>query len=375
MFPRRGSQVLLDRITRLRAGLSGTPLLSLADEHLDLVTKLEFCNPTGSAKDRSALWILEQAIRRGDITRDTVVVESSSGNFAISLASYCRMLGIPFLPVIDPNCNAPTEAYLRAMCDRVEKVVDRDATGGYLHTRLARVQELVADLDVAYWPNQYANPDAFDAHYRFTAGELCRTLTKIDYLFVGVGTGGTVAGLSRRVKEAFPRCTVVAVDSAGSAIFGNPPRRRRIPGIGSSIVPPLVERAQLDDVVIVPEPWAVDGCLDLYGRHGLYAGGSTGSVYAAIQHWFAEHPVSGRRPVVVFLAADRGHAYANTIYNPAWANELRAGEPTSMPAGGAALPRHEPTDQRHHLASCECPAHRAERGGITLGGEELTWTR
>jgi len=340
MFPRRGTQALLDRITRLRAGLSGTPLLSLADERLDLVAKLEFCNPTGSAKDRSALWILEQAIRRGDLTRDTVVVESSSGNFAISLATYCRTLGIPFLPVIDPNCNGPTEVFLRSLCDRVEKVSARDATGGYLQTRLARVHELVAELDVAYWPNQYANPDAVDAHYRFTGGELCRSLTKIDYLFVGVGTGGTIAGLSRRVKESFPRCTVVAVDSVGSAIFGDSPRRRLIPGIGSSIVPPLVERAQFDDVAIVPEAWAVDGCLDLYGRHGLYAGGSTGSVYAAIQHWFTEHPVSGRRPAVVFLAADRGHAYANTIYNPVWADELRADEPAAP-----------------------------------LGGEELTWTR
>lgn len=329
MFHRRSGQLLLDRMNRLRAGFTETPLLSLADDQLDLVTKLEFCNPTGSAKDRSALWILEQAIRRGDITPNTTVVESSSGNFAIALASFCRMLGIPFLPVLDPNCNEPTAAYLRALCDRVEIVSERDATGGYLQTRLARVHELVAELDAVYWPNQYANSDALDAHYRFTGGELCRSMTRIDYLFVGVGTGGTVAGLSRRVKEAFPRCTVVAVDSVGSAIFGGAPSPRRIPGIGSSIVPPLCERALIDDVVIVPEPQAVLGCHELFERHGLYAGGSTGSVYAAIQTYFAERPVSGRRPAVVFLAADRGSAYANTIYNPAWVRWLLADEPAT----------------------------------------------
>jgi cysteine synthase A len=321
MFLWRGSRTLVDRISRLRTGLTETPLLSLVDDRLDLVTKLEFCNPTGSAKDRSALWILEQAIRRGDITPGTTVVESSSGNFAISLASYCRTLGIPFVPVIDPNCNRSTEHYLRTLCDRVEKVAERDGTGGYLNTRLARVGELLLELDHAYWPNQYANTDAMDAHYRFTGGELCRTLTRLDYLFVGVGTAGTLSGLSRRVKERFPRCTVVAVDSVGSAIFGQPPAPRMIPGIGSSIVPPLCERALVDDVVIVSEARTITACHELFARHGLFAGGSTGTVYSAVQTYFSGR-ASQARPVVAFLSADRGQAYADTIYNPAWARQL-----------------------------------------------------
>lgn len=150
----------------------GTPLIPLADEQCDIVAKLEFCNPTGSSKDRSALWILEQAIGRGEIAQDTTVVESSSGNFALALAFYCRMLGISFVPVIDPNCNEATESQLRLLCERVEKVAVRDGTGSYLKSRLSRVQELLVELDSAYWPNQYANPDARDAHYRFTAGEL-----------------------------------------------------------------------------------------------------------------------------------------------------------------------------------------------------------
>lgn len=318
MFFWRGSRSLVDRVARLRMGLTETPLLSLADDRLDLVAKLEFCNPTGSAKDRSALWILEQAIRRGDITPGTTVVESSSGNFAISLASYCRTLGIPFVPVIDPNCNRSTEDYLRTLCDRVEKVSERDGTGGFLNTRLARVRELQGDH--VYWPNQYANTDAMDAHYRFTGGELCRVLTRLDYLFVGVGTAGTLAGLSRRVKERFPHCTVVAVDSVGSAIFGQPPAPRMIPGIGSSIVPPLCARALVDDVVIVSEADTIAACHELFARHGLFAGGSTGTVYSAIKTYFAGR--AGIRPTVAFLAADRGQAYADTIYNPAWTRKL-----------------------------------------------------
>jgi cysteine synthase A len=315
---------LIERTKQIRRGLTGTPLIPLADEQCDIVAKLEFCNPAGSAKDRSALWILEQAIRRGEITHGTTVVESSSGNFALSLAFYCRMLGISFVPVIDPHCNEATETQLRLLCARVEKVSVCDAAGSYLKTRLTRVQELLVELDSAYWPNQYANPDARDAHYRFTAGELIEQAGPLDYLFVGVGTGGTIAGLSHRIKETYPGCVVVAVDTEGSVIFGGPPKKRRIPGIGSSIVPPLCDQALIDQVEIVSEVRAVEACGALATKYGVYAGGSTGSAYAAVQGYFARHRPGTRRPRVAFIAADRGHAYARTVYDPTWSQQLRA---------------------------------------------------
>ncbi|MCB5166113.1 2,3-diaminopropionate biosynthesis protein SbnA [Streptomyces bambusae] len=326
MVQRHADKALIERVGQIRAGLAGTPLFPLADDALDIVAKLEFCNPTGSTKDRSALWILERAIGRGEILPGTTVVESSSGNFALALAFYCRLLGIPFVPVIDPNCNKATEDHLRKLCGRVEMVSERDTGGGYLKTRLARVQELLAEPGHAYWPNQYANPDALDAHYLFTAGELIKDAGAIDYLFVGVSTGGTIAGVSRRVKEVFPHCTVVAVDTEGSVIFGGPPKKRRIPGIGSSIVPPLCREALIDEVEMVPEFRAAEACHELFARYGLFAGGSTGSIYAGIQSYFARNRPVGRRPTVAFLAADRGHAYTQTIYNPEWLQELRAEE-------------------------------------------------
>ncbi|MER5843611.1 MULTISPECIES: 2,3-diaminopropionate biosynthesis protein SbnA [Streptomyces] len=334
-----GADALAARIAALRSAMPRTPLVQLADERLDLFAKLEFSNPNGSSKDRSAFWILKQAIERGDITADSTVVESSSGNFAISLASFCRALGIDFVPVIDPNVNASTEAYLRMVCPRVEKVTRRDASGGYLATRLERVRELVAAIPGAYWPDQYANTDAVEAHRTLTGGELCDTLPRLDHLFVGVSTGGTVAGLSRRVKGAFPGVRVIAVDAEGSAIFGRPPRVRRIPGLGSSMVPPLVREAVIDDVVIVPEAEAADGCHRLLRRHGLYCGGSTGSVYAAIGRYFAGR-VLASRPTVAFLCADRGQAYADTIYDPAWRAEhlgTTGPLPESVPATAPAL--------------------------------------
>ena len=323
---------LSDRLHAVRAGLTPTPVVPLRADRLDLHAKLEFCNVNGSAKDRAALWILQRAVDRGDVHAGTTVVESSSGNFAISLASYAAALGVRFTPVLDPLCNRATEAFLRGLCPVVEKVTEPDGTGGYLRTRLARVRQLVTGNPAVYWPDQYANPDAAEAHYRFTGAELCAALPRLDYLFVGVGTGGTIAGLSHRVKETFPGCAVIAVDAAGSAIFGAPPAPRRIPGLGSGIVPPLVGGALIDDVVHVAEPDAVTGCHELLGAHGVFAGGSTGSVYHAIRHFFAAHPVPRRTPTVAFLCADRGHAYADTVYDPAWVTTLRAGEPCQAAA-------------------------------------------
>ncbi|MFJ1705642.1 2,3-diaminopropionate biosynthesis protein SbnA [Kitasatospora sp. NPDC088346] len=326
---------LRSRLAMLAATFSETPLVRIEDENVDLYAKLEYCNPNGSSKDRSAFWILKGAIERGEITTGTTVVESSSGNFAISMAAFCRSLGIGFVPVIDPNCNQLTEAYLGIMCDRVEKVTERDASGGYLTTRLDRVKELRTEYQDVYWPNQYANEDALLAHYEMTGGELCAALPRIDYVFLGVSTGGTIAGVSRRIKEAHPGAVVVAVDAAGSAIFGQPPQARLLPGLGSSLVPPLCDRALVDDVVIVPEPAAVQGCLDLVRKHGLYAGGSTGSVYAAIGHYFGRRPATGPRPTVAFLCADRGTAYAETVYDAGWVARSFAGRPAPADWPGA----------------------------------------
>ncbi|WP_410586709.1 2,3-diaminopropionate biosynthesis protein SbnA [Amycolatopsis sp. lyj-23] len=313
---------LLVRLDGIGTGFTRTPVTRLAHDRLRLHAKLEFQNPTGSVKDRSAYLILRRAAERGELTSGSLVVESSSGNFATSLASFCRAAGLSFVPVIDPNTNPATERFLRAACERVEKVTERDESGGFLLSRLAAVRRLRASLPNGYWPNQYENTDAADAHDLMTGAELCAALERIDYVFVGVGTGATIAGVSRCVKRLRPGAKVVAVDAEGSAIFGSPPRTRHIPGLGSAIRPPMVDRAEIDDVVIVTETETVAACHDLVRRHGIYAGGSTGSVYAAIERYFAGH--RGRAPVVAMLCADRGTAYADTVYRPGWLGERRS---------------------------------------------------
>src|ERR1044071_2609115 len=157
-------QIPASRLTRrlelLRKTLRPTPHVPLAMKGMDLFAKLEYVNPVGSIKDRAAYWILKRAAERGEICAETTVIESSSGNFATALAAFTHLIGLRFIPVIDPNISGTYECFLRRICPEVVKVEDRDDTGGFLKTRLQKVKELCAVVPNAFWPNQYANPDA-----------------------------------------------------------------------------------------------------------------------------------------------------------------------------------------------------------------------
>jgi cysteine synthase A len=293
----------------------------LAVEDMNLFAKLEYVNPVGSIKDRPALWILKRAAERGEISSDTTVIESSSGNFASALAAYTQLVGLRFIPVIDPNISGTYESFLRRLCPRVVKVEERDDTGGFLKTRLQMVKRLCATIPNAYWTNQYGNPDAVDAHYQLTAGEVCADFDSLDYVFIGVSTAGTIAGMSRRLKERYPKVKIIAVDVQGSVIFGDAPRKRHIPGVGASIVPPLLSQATIDDVVLISERETVAACRELLTTHGLFVGGSSGTAFAAVKQ-YAPKMAGARRPNVLFVCADRGTAYLDTVFDPAWATKL-----------------------------------------------------
>lgn len=314
---------LVARLAQLGNMLRPTPHMPLAMPGINLFAKLEYVNPVGSIKDRPAFWILKRAAERGEICDETTVIESSSGNFASALAAFTRLVGLQFIPVIDPNISSTYEAFLRRICTRVAKVEERDDTGGFLKTRLRMVEYLCKTIPHAYWTNQYANPDAVEAHYELTAGDICAEFETLDYAFIGVSTGGTIAGMSRRLKECYPKIKIIAVDTKGSVIFGDKPRKRHIPGVGSSIVPPLVAQAAIDDVVLIPERETVAACRELLLEHGLFAGGSSGTTYAAVKRYaptLTGH--NGRRPTVLFLCADRGTPYLDTVFDPGWASNL-----------------------------------------------------
>jgi cysteine synthase A len=322
----RSSQELVERLAAAQRLVFETPIVRLDHEPVDLYAKLEFLNGVGSIKDRPAFWMLKRAIERGQVHPGTTVIESSSGNLARALAAFCKILGLPFIPVIDPLVSPLNEAFLRAHCEAVVKVAQQaDESGGYLNVRLQVVNSLLSErAGASYWTDQYANPDAMEAHYVLTAGEICRRLPNVDYVFIGVSSAGTVAGVSRRLKEYNPAIRIVAVDAEGSVIFGQPAKKRRIPGLGSCIKSSLLEQATIDDVVIVKETETIDACHLLLERHGLFVGGSTGAAYSAIRRYFPDRS-SGRRPRVLFFCCDRGDAYLHNVYAESARGATRTG--------------------------------------------------
>src|SRR5258706_5646076 len=127
-----------------------------------------------------------------------------------------------------------------------------------------------------------------EAHYELTGAEICAGFDALDYAFIGVGTAGTISGVSRRLKERYPNIRIIAVDTEGSVIFGGAPGKRHIPGVGSSIVPPLVSLARIDDVVLIPERETAEACRGLLTDHGLFVGRFTRTAYAAPQLYLPE---------------------------------------------------------------------------------------
>src|SRR5256714_14583075 len=187
---RRPRPSLVTRLEQLGKTLRPTPHVPLAMEHMNLFAKLEYVNPVGSIKDRPAYWNLKRAAERREICDETTVIETSSGNFASALAAFTRLVGLRFIPVIDPNISSTYESFLRRTCSRIVKVEDRDDTGGFLKTRLQMVKQLCDTIPNAYWTNQYGNTDAMEAHYELTAGEICADFSSLHYAFIGVGTAG-----------------------------------------------------------------------------------------------------------------------------------------------------------------------------------------
>lgn len=315
---------LRDRLTRMRSKLVRTPIVQLRNKNFGLHAKLEFQNWTGSLKIRSAWRILHAAAMRGELRQDSTVVESTSGNFGIALAHICRILELKFVAVVDPNVSPYYENIMRELGAEILKVTRRDDCGGYLKTRLEAVDDCRRKHCRCYWPNQYGNSDNALAHEE-TGAEILEQLDKVDYVFVGVSTAGTIAGISRKLKSVRPRIRIIAVDVVGSVIFGSEPSPRNIPGIGSSIVPPLLKSALIDDVVWVTERETIQGCRILRDEHGIFAGGSSGSVYAAIQKYFQERAFE-LKPEVLFLCVDAGDAYRDTVYDVRWGAKRDVGE-------------------------------------------------
>ncbi|WP_260405539.1 2,3-diaminopropionate biosynthesis protein SbnA [Paenibacillus sp. 598K] len=282
--------------------------------------KLELMNPGGSMKDRPAKYIIEQGLRDGTIKPDTHLIESTSGNLGIGLALAAKSYGLKFTCVVDPKITSTNLRLITYLGAQVEMVKEADEHGSYLQSRIRRVKELAQQDPAGYWINQYANPLNWQAHYHGAGREIVEQMNgQIDVLVCAVSTTGSILGIARRVKEANPKARIVAVDAVGSVIFGTASRPRELPGIGANRVPELYSPDEIDQVIHIDDRESVRGCRKLLEREGIFAGGSSGSLVAALERLVPTLPPSAK---VVTVFADRGERYLDSVYDEAWVDGL-----------------------------------------------------
>lgn len=306
-------------------GVGGTPIVRLSrlfrDSRCEVMAKMELCNPGGSVKDRPARYIVERGLSDGSIPCNAHIIESSSGNLAIALAMVCRLRGLRFTAVVDPKISPTNLEIIRCYGGNIELVTEKDRRGGYLETRIERVNQMLGERPGTVWINQYANERNWQSHYHGEGEEILRDLDRpVDYLVLGVSTSGTLHGIARRLREAWPNLKVVAVDAAGSVLFGAPPCPRELPGIGASRVPELLRREEIGEVIHVDDYESAVACRELVNHEGIFAGGSSGSVIAAIQRLCAHLNNAAR---ILTILPDRGERYLDTVYNDEWLSRMR----------------------------------------------------
>lgn len=307
--------------------VGNTPVVSLPvtnEPNLNVFAKLEFYNPTGSVKDRAARYIISRLLNEGTINKDTTLIESSSGNFGVALSAYAKLNGLRFICVIDKTTLPVNEMLIRLQGAEVIRITEPDDHGGYLINRIKKIKEIVNNTENIYWVNQYANPLNARAYYNSLGTEICLEAPrqKIDYLFMGISSGGTITGVSQKVRENYPNAKIIAVDVDGSIIFGGKPHKRFIPGIGSSMRPDIIKHAIIDDVISVNEEETIYSCHELLEKHNLYAGGSSGSVYAGIKKYFKKNKVESQVNIMCVFA-DSGERYITTVYNDEWGKMVK----------------------------------------------------
>lgn len=300
--------------------VGNTPLVPIRSfsnrSDIEVWAKLEMQNPGGSAKDRSAKRMIEDALADGTIAPGSTVVESTSGNLGIGLARACNAYGLKLICVVDRRTDIGKIEMMREMGADVRIVVEPDPhTGELLAARLALVKGLVAAIPGAWSPDQYSNPSNPAAH-RETMAEIDAALDgDLDWLFVATSTTGTLRGCCDHILESGLKTRVAAVDSVGSVLFGGERAPRRLPGMGAGVPTALSRGAWFDRLVRVTDLDCVVGCRRLLAREGIFAGASAGGVATALE---SVSPLfePGTRCAAIF--ADGGEGYLRTAYDDSW---------------------------------------------------------
>jgi cysteine synthase A len=283
--------------------IGNTPLIRLKGERV--WAKAEFLNPGGSIKDRVALAMIEGAERRGQLNPQSIIVEPTSGNTGIAIALVGRLKGYAVRIVMPDGMSEERKRIVRALGAELILTPAEDGIAGAVQ----RVREMAADDRRIYVPQQFENPDNPRVHYECTAQELWRQLKGDVACFVaGVGSGGTLQGVGKFLKERRPGTRVVAVEPRNvSALLGHGPGLHQIQGIGDGFVPAVLDVSLVDQVVEVSDEDAIETTRQLSRDYGLLVGISSGA-----NVWAARRLAESMEGNIATVLPDRAERYFST---------------------------------------------------------------
>jgi cysteine synthase A len=292
--------MLTDNILEL---IGNTPLLQLKGERI--FAKAEFLNPGGSIKDRVALAMLEAAQRDGKLNKDSIITEPTSGNTGIGLALVGRLMGYKVRIVMPEGMSEERKKLIKALGAELVLIPDEEGLTGAVRT----VEQMAAEDSKIFVPQQFENPENPRVHYEQTARELWRQMGgNIDCFVAGVGSGGTLQGVGKFLKEHKQNVKIIAVEPENrSALLGHEPGLHQIQGIGDGFIPAILDVSLVDDVVEVSDDDAIETTRQLGKDFGLLVGISSGA-----NVWAARKLLKKIKGNITTVLPDRAERYFST---------------------------------------------------------------
>ncbi len=294
--------------------VGGTPLLELThleqayDLKAKILAKLEYFNPAGSVKDRVAKAMIEDAEQRGVLKKGSVIIEPTSGNTGIGLASIAAVKGYRLIIVMPETMSVERRTLMKAY--GAELVLTEGAKG--MKGAIAKAEELAGEIPDSFIPGQFENPANAAAHRETTGPEIWQdTDGTVDIFVAGVGTGGTITGVGEYLKAKKPGVQVVAVEPASSPVLSKGTAgAHKIQGIGAGFVPEVLNTKIYDEILAVENDQAFAAAREVGRREGVLVGISSGAaVHAAVE--LAKRPENAGK-VIVALLPDTGDRYLST---------------------------------------------------------------
>lgn len=288
--------------------IGNTPLLAYPNDFCTILCKIESTNPGGSVKDRVALYMIKEAEKQGILTPETQIIEATSGNTGIGLCAIAAAKGYPITIVMPDTMSAERQMLMAAYGANVVLSPGVDGMTG----AIVLANQLAREAGKAFIPAQFSNPANPKAHYETTGPEILKdTDGKVDIFVAGIGTGGTITGTGKYLKEQNPNVKIVGVEPATSAVLsGGKAGPHGIQGIGAGFIPEVLDTSILDEVIPVSDEAATKTARSYAATEGVLVGISSGAaLWAALE--LAKRPENAGK-VIVTLMPDSGERYLST---------------------------------------------------------------